>query len=93
MDKFEVIHCGWYMTIANKKGKDRHHCHVYKEDTAHMLVRLMYKKRIPKSDYLRECVRRVSRDKKYIARIDEAIRKDEKRKRKKEQQDLCKGVV
>lgn len=41
-----------------------------------MLVKLMRKKRIPRSDYLRESIKRVTLDKRYIRDINIKIEKD-----------------
>ena len=80
-DKLEILNCGKYFTIVNKNGKYKNHCHVKKESTAHMLVRLMKKKRVPKSDYLRESIKRTTLDEKYIEKIDIKIEKDKQKQK------------
>lgn len=76
MSSYKVISCGDYITIANVKGDYDNHCHVKRMKTANMLVKLMKNKRIPKSNYLRESIKRVTLDKKYIRDIDNKIIKD-----------------
>jgi hypothetical protein len=73
--RFRIIDCGEYMTIANADGSRKHHCHVGKMGTAQMLVRLMKRKEVPDSPYLREAVKRVTLDQQYIERIDSEIAK------------------
>lgn len=46
-----------------------------------MLVRLMKKKKIPRSDYLRESVKRVTLDERYIDNINHKIEKDRNKPR------------
>lgn len=46
-----------------------------------MLVRLMKKKRVPKSDYLRESIKRTTLDEKYIEKIDIKIEKDKQKQK------------
>lgn len=70
MCEFKIIPCGDYVTIANVRGSYDCHCHVKKLKTAKMLVKLMKKKRVPKSDYLRESAKRTTLDKRYIRDIE-----------------------
>lgn len=46
-----------------------------------MLVRLMKKKRVPKSDYLRESIKRTTLDDKYIEKINIKIEKDKQKQK------------
>ena len=74
--RFRIIDCGEYMTIVNVDGSRKHHGHVRKMGTAQMLVRLMKRKEVPNSPYLRETVKRVTLDQRYIERIDREIAKN-----------------
>lgn len=76
MDKFNIIDCGTYFTITNINGSYSNHCHVDTKDTAEMLVRLMRKKRVPRSHYLRQSAMRVTLDNKYKIEIELKIMKD-----------------
>ena len=76
MSKYKIIQCKDYVTIANINGEYKNHCHVNRMKTAKMLVKLMRKRRVPKSNYLRESVKRVTLDKRYIEKIDIKIAKD-----------------
>lgn len=75
-DRFNIIDCGNYMTIVNLNGGYENHCHINTYDTAEMFIKLMNKKRVPDSDYLRKSALRVSIDPKYINKIEIKIAKD-----------------
>ena len=89
MDKpshFKIIDNGKYFTIVNEKARDfkNHHTHINKKgkgnrDTCEMLIRLVCKKRVPKSPYLRESAKRIRRDRKYIEKIEIKEEKDKDR--------------
>lgn len=81
MSRYNIINCGDYMTIVNIKGEYENHCHVDKYKTAKMLVKLMENKRIPKSSYLRESVKRVTLDENYIRDINIKIEKDKNKQK------------
>lgn len=81
MSRYNIINCGDYMTIVNIKGEYENHCHVDKYKTAKMLVKLMKNKRIPKSSYLRESVKRVTLDENYIRDINIKIEKDKNKQK------------
>lgn len=81
MDKygdFIIIDNGSYYTIENAKAKDfkNYHTHINKKgkggkrETCEMLIKLICKKRVPKSSYLRTSAKRISRDEKYIEKIE-----------------------
>lgn len=76
MSRYKIIDCGDYYTIANINGGYEDHCHVNTKKTAKMLVKLMKKKRVPRSDYLRESVKRVTLDERYIEDINIKTEKD-----------------
>ncbi len=80
LGQFRIIDCGEYMTVVNVEGSRKNHCHVGKMGTAQMLVRLMKRKEVPDSPYLREAVKRVTLDQQYIARIDREIAKSKGKK-------------
>ena len=78
--------------IENVKARDfnNYHTHIRKRkkkrvedkaETCHMLINLICKKKIPKSEYLRESAKRISRDNKYIAMIEHKEMKDSQKPR------------
>lgn len=84
MDKpshFKIYDNGTYHTLVNVKAKDfkNYHTHIKREGTCKMLIRLICKKRVPDSPYLRESAKRISRDKKYIQKIEIKERKDKQK--------------
>ena len=81
MTTYKIIDCGDYQTIVNVNGEYHNHCHVNRRSTADMLVRLMKNKRVPRSDYLRNSVKRVTLDQKYIEKINHKIEKDRDKQR------------
>lgn len=81
MSRYKIIDCGNYQTIVNVDGEYCNHCHVNRRSTADMLVRLMRSKRVPNSHYLRNSIKRVTLDNKYIEKINIKIKKDKDRQR------------
>lgn len=61
---------------SKRNKKDRK-----KDSLCSMLIRLICRKQVPKSDYLRESAKRISRDEKYIQDIDNKIEKDRDRQK------------
>lgn len=92
MDKhthFKICDCGNYYTIENTKAHDfdNYHTHITKKQgnnisekkqksTCKLLIKLICKKTVPNSAYLRESAKRLSRDKRYIRNIEIKEEKD-----------------
>lgn len=75
-EHFKIIgESGNYMVI-NTKGSYEHHTHLKNYHTCELLINLVCKKVVPKTPYMRSSAKRISRDKKYIQKIDNKIRKD-----------------
>lgn len=92
MDKpsdFMIMECGNHYVLINKKGKVENHTHLKKKDTCYLLIKLVCRKQIPRSPYLRTSAKRISRNKKYIREIEI---KEEKDKQKLQYFNLQKGV-
>lgn len=84
MDKpshFKIIDNGSYHTVINMKANDfkNYHTHLDRKSTCELLIKLVCKKRVPKSPYLRTSAKRISRDKKYIRNIEIKEEKDKDR--------------
>lgn len=62
-----------HYVLFNRKSKSGGHTHIHTRSTCHVLVRLVCKKIIPESDYLKESAMRISRDEKYIADIQDIM--------------------
>lgn len=89
MDRFSdfiINDCGSYYTIENAKARDfeNYHTHLNKKNkvkngkrsTCDLLIYLVCQKRVPDSPYLRESAKRISRDEKYIQKIEHKEMKD-----------------
>lgn len=89
MDKpshFKIIDNGSYFTIVNVKADDfnNYHTHINKKgkgkrDTCELLIRLVCSKKVPRSEYLRTSAKRISRNEKYIEKIEIKEEKDKNR--------------
>lgn len=62
--------------MANLNGTHDHHTHLKRKSTCELLVRLVKRKRVPDSTYLRSSAKRVTMDQRYINKIDAKIEKD-----------------
>lgn len=72
MDKFsdfKVFPYKDHYILCNMKGDKECHTHISKRDTCYVLIRLICNKRIPKSEYLRESVVKISRNEKYVQEV------------------------
>ena len=67
--------------VKNNKGKYENHGHFKKVDTCYTLIRLMQKKKIPRSDYLLEAARRITIDAKYKQALELKQLKNKQRQR------------
>lgn len=92
MDKlnhFKIIDNGGYYTVINTKANDfdNYHTHITKKKksknmnkgerrTCQKLVHWVCNKVVPRSSYLRESAKRISRDEDYIQSINHKIEKD-----------------
>lgn len=89
-DEFIVIEDKRGHVVINTKGNYGNHGHIKRYETAKMFIRLMDKKQIPRSDYLRKTVLRVSLDERYK---DDVRRKIEKDRDKQRYFNPSKGVI
>ena len=76
-EHFKILDCGidGFMVI-NTKGTYEHHTHLKHYNTCELLIKLVCKQVVPDKPYLRTSAKRISRNKKYIQKIDNKIRKD-----------------
>ena len=75
-DKLKILNCGNYFTVVNLRGEEENHSHVKTFDTAELLVKVILRKQVPKSDYLRESARRVTLSERYKEKIRIKVAKD-----------------
>lgn len=76
-DEYMVIKDKRGHVLINMNGEYKNHGHLKKAKTAKMVIRLMKRKEVPRSDYLRGTVLRVSLDEKYKAKVRRKIARDE----------------
>lgn len=82
MDKnsdFKIIGENGNYILINLKGGYENHTHLKKLSTCELLIKLVCKKVVPNSSYLRSSAKRISRDKNYIQKVNNKIRKDKER--------------
>ena len=82
MDKpsdFMIIECGNHYVLMNKKGEVKNHTHLKKKDTCYLLIKLVCRKEVPRSPYLRTSAKRISRNEKYIREIEIKEEKDKQK--------------
>lgn len=76
--------------LINSSGTYKNHGHIKRLETALMMIRLIERGIVPKSNYLRGTALRVSTNEKYKAKVQ---RKTEKDKNKSVYRNINKGVV
>lgn len=84
MDKkihFKIIGSSGNYVVINTKGNYENHTHLRNYNTCELLIKLVCKKVVPDKSYLRSSAKRISRNKKYIQKIDRKIEKDANRTR------------
>ena len=79
-DKYKILKNYSGCVLINKKGKYKNHGHFRKKETCFLMIKLMEKKEVPKSSYLRESALRISLDEKYKKNIQIKIKKDSNKK-------------
>jgi len=87
--KYKILKNYSGYVLINKKGDYENHGHFKKSDTCFLAMKLIEKKEVPESDYLREAALRISTCKKYKRNI---RIKQEKDKEKPKYTNIQKGV-
>ena len=67
--------------VKNNKGKHENHGHFKKLSTCYVIIRLLQRKTIPKSDYLLEAARRITTDSQYKQTLELKQGKNKQRQR------------
>lgn len=76
VDKLKILEYRDTYVVVNENGEYKHHTHIKRYKTCEMFVKLVERKIVPKSSYLRSSAKRVTLDQKYIDKIDIKIKKD-----------------
>lgn len=80
-EHFKIIGESGNYIVINIKGSYEHHTHLKNYHTCELLIKLVCKKIVPNTPYMRSSAKRISRDKKYIQKIDNKIKKDSNKTR------------
>lgn len=78
-DKFKILQGGRGFILINTEGEYKNHAHLKAEKTCMMLIRLIERKIVPKSSYLRESCRRLTLDTEYKEKIERKQAKDKEK--------------
>ncbi len=65
--------------VTNIKASYKHHGHFKKLKTCYIIIKLIQRGQVPRSDYLRGSALRISIDDNYLEKIRHKIEKDKKR--------------
>ena len=75
-DKFKIIQDSRGFVLINTEGERENHAHLKKQSTCHLLIRLIGKKIVPRSEYLRGSCLRLTTDEDYRNKILQKCEKD-----------------
>lgn len=75
-DRLRAIKCHDNYVVVNDNGERSNHGHFNSVGAAHKLIKLIEKRIVPASEYLRESVLRITVDRKYKQKVADKIRKD-----------------
>lgn len=87
--EYKIINNNRDYTLINLKGKRENHGHFFKNDTCHLLIRLMRKQIVPKSKYLQNAVLRISTDEQYKQKV---LNKQDKNRNKEQYMNVNNGI-
>jgi len=76
MDNFKIIQDSRGYILINTDGEYKNHAHSKKQSTCEMLIRLIVKRIVPKSSYLRNSCLRLTLDDDYKDKIERKQVKD-----------------
>lgn len=78
---FKILKTSQGYIVKNVKGKYENHGHFKKLDTCYVIIKLINKRQVPRSKYLRGSALRLSLDKKYLSKVKRKINKDKNKQR------------
>ncbi len=65
--------------VSNIKGEYKNHGHFKKLKTCYTIIRIMGKKQVPRSKYLKGSVLRISTDERYKEKVKRKLKKDKEK--------------
>lgn len=76
---YKILQTSRDFIVVNTAGQDANHGHFKQLKTYYTIIKLMQKRTVPKSKYLRGSALRISTDKTYIDKVQRKIDKDKER--------------
>ncbi len=73
---YKILKASRSYIVKNVKGGYDNHGHFKKLDTCYLIIKLLQKRQVPRSRYLRESALRISTNKDYINKVKHKIQKD-----------------
>ena len=67
--------------VSNTKASYKHHGHFKKLKTCYIIIKLIQRGQVPRSDYLRGSALRISTNDKYIDKVNRKIAKDKNKQK------------
>lgn len=80
-DRLKILEYRNAYVVVNEAGKYCNHTHLKKRSTCELLIKLIKRKEVPRSSYLRQSAKRVTLDQDYITAINHKIEKDKRKPR------------
>lgn len=76
VDIYKILKTQRDYVVVNIMGQEENHGHFRRLKTCYLIIRLMRRRTVPKSKYLRKAALRISTDKPYTDKIRRKIEKD-----------------
>lgn len=76
---YRIVKDGKGYIVCNTQGEYKHHGHFKQLKTCYTIIKLMQRRTVPKSKYLRGSALRISTDQFYLDKVQRKIDKDKDR--------------
>ncbi len=73
---YKILQYGNEFIVSNTKGEYKNHGHFKRLKTCYTIIRIIEKKQVPRSKYLKGSVLRISTDEIYKEKVRRKMRKD-----------------
>lgn len=73
---YKILKASRSYIVKNVKGGYNNHGHFKKLDICYLIIKLLQKRQVPRSKYLRGAALRISTDKDYVNKAKRKIKKD-----------------
>ena len=73
---YKILRASRSYIVKNVKGEHSNHGHFKRLKTCYLIIKLMQKRQVPRSKYLRGAAIRISTDKDYVNKVKRKIEKD-----------------